>query len=94
MVDVHSSEVDEVVIPALVDALRTENPYSRAAIQKVLVGLQQADFPAALPPTNLSAWPPSKDDTPLDIDSNARKWLKWWNDGKPVPAPVTPAPAK
>lgn len=52
VVDVHATPVEEVLLPDLVDALRTENSYSRAAVQKVLVGLQKADYPgpgAALP---------------------------------------------
>jgi hypothetical protein len=86
IVDVHSSVVDEIVMHDLIDALRTENPYSRAAVQKVLVGLQQADYKGAALPTALSTWTPSRDDSPLTIDDYTRKWASWWNDGKPVPA--------
>lgn len=94
IVDVHSVEVDAVVIPDLIDALRTENPYTRAAIQKVLLGLQKADFPAALPSQELSAWTPSKDDTSLTIDDHVRKWLAWWNAANPHPIAPSNSPTR
>jgi hypothetical protein len=83
VVDVHARPVDEVVLPDLIDALRTENSYSRAAIQQVLIGLQKADYGTAALPAALSSWTPSKDDTPLTIDQNARTWMAWWNAGNP-----------
>ena len=91
VVDVHTTAVDEVVLPDLFDALRTENPYCRAAVQKVLVGLQKADYAAAALPAELSSWTPSKDDTPLTIDQNTRAWAVWWNAGKPVDGNRSPA---
>jgi hypothetical protein len=92
VVDVHAKPVNEVVLPDLVDALRTENSYCRAAVQQVLVGLQKADYATAALPAALSSWTPNKDDTPLTIDQNARTWMAWWNSGKPGEAKPAPPP--
>jgi hypothetical protein len=77
LVNVHSTAVDAVVFAPLIEALRTENPYTRAAVQRVLLGLANADFPQQSVPDDLKGWQPSKDDTALDVDRDVREWQAW-----------------
>jgi hypothetical protein len=58
IVDFHSPTADSVVIPALIETLRTENADNRLRINQTLLDLQKADFPSSEPDKDLSDWVP------------------------------------
>jgi hypothetical protein len=78
IVDFHSPTADSVVIPALIETLRTENADNRLRINQTLLDLQKADFPSSEPDKDLSDWVPKKDESAAAVDARVQAWLKWW----------------
>ena len=78
IVDFHSPTSDSVVIPALIETLRTENADNRLRINETLLDLQKADFPSSEPDKDLSGWVPKKDESAAAVDARVQSWLKWW----------------
>jgi hypothetical protein len=78
VVDFHSCELDTVVIPELIRALRTKNASVRFHIHETLRALQAADFLDKPLPTGLPEWTPAPEETPAEIDVKVALWQRWW----------------
>ena len=86
--DAHSLGVDRVVIPGLIDALRNPNEDLRLRIRRELSGLQQADFPKAVPEELADKWVPAKNESAVEIDHHVAAWQAWWKATQAaVPSP-------
>lgn len=86
----HSSAVNPVVIPLMIEGLRTENSDVRIRLHRRLKDLQEADYKEVTLPPAINAWNPGKDDSPGQIDSGIQAWGDWWMQaqGKGKPAPL------
>ena len=78
IIDFHSSTVDEVAVPRLIEALKTENADVRLRIHRALMDLQTADFEARPPPQSLIDWVPAIDESPGQIGNKVSEWQDWW----------------
>jgi len=78
----HSPPLDGVIIPQLMDAVRTENPTVRMAVHQTLKDLQAADYPNYLISSNLITWKPADNAPPAEIDNRAHAWQEWWQRAK------------
>jgi hypothetical protein len=82
VVDCHSTVSDLIVVPSLIEGLRTDNADIRLRIQRTLLTLQGADYPRASVNRSLAAWVPAKDESPGDIDGRVRAWEAWWTQAQ------------
>ena len=89
VVDLHGPTVSVVVVPQLIEALRTENADVRLRIQRTLLDLQRADYSRASLEKGLAEWLPAKDESAGDIDARVRVWQAWWFAAKRT-SPVSP----
>lgn len=89
IVDFHSPTADSLVIPALIETLRTENADNRLRINQTLLDLQKADFSSSVPDNDLSGWIPNKDEGALAVNAHVQAWLKWWANQTGQPALAT-----
>jgi hypothetical protein len=106
VVDAHSVVLDEIVIPQLIEALRTVNEDLRLRIRRVLSGLQRIDYPDNAADELADAWVPAKGESAVDIDRHVQAWQAWWravhaaNSGRTVKsseltdAPHDPIPTR
>jgi hypothetical protein len=78
IVDFHSPAVSALVIPQLIEALRTENADVRLRIHRTLVVLQESDYSAEAPAKVLTDWVPMEDESVAAIDRLVRAWRTWW----------------
>jgi hypothetical protein len=96
VVDTHQPHIDKVVIPLLIEALRTENSDVRLRILRTLVDLSKASYDVSSLKDEMS-WVPAKDDSPGVIDAHVRMWQSWWANVQtklqsPLPSP-SPSPS-
>ncbi len=87
VIGAHSPVADQLTIPALVEDLRTENPNVRLAIQRTLVAVAAADFPAKPVNVDLAKWTPAKEESPAQLDDRVRAWKLWWDAASTPTAP-------
>lgn len=77
VVDTHQPLTDTIVIPRLIEVLRTENSDVRLRVLRALVDLAKASYDVSALKDEL-AWVPSKDDSPGVIDAHVKVWTTWW----------------
>jgi len=85
VINFHSLDVNVVVIPHLIAALRTENPDVRLRIKHTLIDLQKSEY-SQTPPDEATNWEPTKDESPGDIDRHVQAWQAWWKSAQQPPA--------
>lgn len=78
----HDLKRNRVTIPALVDALRTENPDVRLRILEKLKALQALDYSAFPLDADLAGWVPSKTESAEVIEDKRQRFLAWWAKAK------------
>jgi hypothetical protein len=78
VVDFHSPVTDSIVVPRLIEGLRTDNADIRLRVQRTLLALQSADYRQVSVNRSLITWVPAKDESPSDIDGKVRDWDAWW----------------
>ena len=74
----HSRSLDVLLVPGLIEALRTENLAVRQSVHQTLKDLQLADYPGVLVDPVLLAWKPEQSAPPGETDKYVRAWLAWW----------------
>lgn len=82
----------EKAVPALVDALRTENPDVRLRIHQALQSLRALAYENSSQDKELAGWVPSKNESAADVEGHIKKYQAWWNTVRPG-APATPLPS-
>jgi hypothetical protein len=84
VIDTHQSNMDRVVIPQLIEALRTENPDVRLRTNLALMDIAKASYDVSALKDD---WVPKKDDSPGGIDAHVRAWQLWWANSQSSPPP-------
>jgi hypothetical protein len=84
----------ERAVPALIDALRTENPDVRLRIHEALKNLRELAYEKPKPDDDLTKWVPSKNESSADIERQINKYRIWWSSASSPPVPaVSPSPS-
>jgi len=92
LVDTHEPNMNKVVMPQLIDSLRTENSDIRLRIHRTLIDLSKSAYDVNSLKEELS-WVPAKDDSPGLVDAHVRAWQSWWANVRPAALPsVSPSP--
>ena len=97
VVDTHRPQTDHIVIPRLIEALRTENSDVRLRLLRALIDLAKASYDVSALKDEMS-WVPAKDDSPGVIDAHVRAWHMWWANVSGAqqllpPLAISPAPS-
>ncbi len=79
IMDCHSSPVDRLAIPQLIETLKNENSDIRLHIQETLATLCEMDFHATALPDTIAKCVPRKEDSAGDIADKVAAWNDWWN---------------
>jgi hypothetical protein len=85
----------EKAVPALIDALRTENPDVRLRVHEALKNLRELAYDKAKPDDDLTRWVPSKNESAADVEKQISKYRAWWETASgPAPPVASPSPSK
>lgn len=80
------ADLDSLVIPALIDALRAPQADVRARVQNTLVGIRELDYPNRPLADATRTWSPTAQDAATEIEVHRRAWLAWWRAAPPTDA--------
>ena len=91
VIDSHQPSIDKIVMPQLIESLRTENPDVRLRIHRVLVDISKSAYDVSAIKEEIT-WVPARDDSAGLVDTHVRAWLSWWASARPGSQSAAPQP--